>query len=62
MLEMFAASPWQISQIRECVWNLVNIGDRVFSKDNHNSGIVMEQKITPEKIKVLKIDWGQNLC
>ena len=28
MLEMFAAAAWEISQIRECVWSLVCIGDK----------------------------------
>ncbi len=77
---------WEINQIRECVWNLVCIGDkpdgqgvtpnapigvacpyrgcaslRILSKDDGNSGIVMEKKISPEKTKVLKIDWGQTI-
>ena len=61
MLEMFALAAWEIARIRECVWNLVRIGDRILSKDNHNSGIVMEKKITSEKTKVLTIDWGQTI-
>jgi len=62
MLEMFALAAWEIKQIRECVWNLVSVGDRILSKDNHNSGIVIEKKITPEKIKVLTINWGDNIA
>ena len=61
MLEMFALAAWEINRIRECVWNLVCIGDRILSKDDGNSGIVMEKNITPEKTKVLKIDWGQTI-
>jgi len=51
-----------VVKIRECVWNLVSVGDRILSKDNHNSGIVIEKKITPEKIKVLTINWGDNIA
>lgn len=58
VLEMFALSAWEISQIQECVWNLVAVGDRL-SKDNFSSGIVIEKKITPEKTKVLAINWGR---
>ena len=61
VLEMFALTAWEINQIRECVWSLVNIGDRVLSKDSCNSGVVIEKKITPEKTKVLTIDWGQTI-
>ena len=61
MLEMFALAAWEINQIRECVWNLINVGNRILLKDDSNSGIVMEKKITPEKTKVLKIDWGQTI-
>ena len=61
VLEMFALAAWEINQIRECVWSLVNIGDRVLSKDSCNSGVVIEKKITPEKTKVLTIDWGQTI-
>lgn len=61
ILEMFAASAWEINQIRECVWSLVDIGDRIFDKDNNNCGIVIEKNITPEKTKALRIDWGQNI-
>lgn len=61
MLEMFALAAWEISQIRECVWSLVCIGDRIFDKDNNNQGVVIEKNITPEKTKVLGIDWGQNI-
>ena len=60
-LEMFALAAWEINQIRECVWSLVNISDRVLSKDSCNSGVVIEKKITPEKTKVLTIDWGQTI-
>ena len=59
MLEMFALAAWEINRIRECVWNLVSIGDRILSKDNNNLGIVIEKKITPEKTKALTINWGQ---
>ena len=34
---------------------------RIFDKDNHNQGVVIEKNITPEKTKALKIDWGQNI-
>ena len=61
MLEMFALAAWEINQIRECVWNLINVGNRILLKDDSNSGIVMEKKITPEKTKVLKINWGQTI-
>lgn len=60
-LEMFALAMWEIHRIRECVWNLVGIGDRVFSKDNNNSGVVIDKNITPSKTKALTIDWGQNI-
>lgn len=59
MLEMFALAAWEINRIRECVWNLVCIGDRILSKDNCNSGVVINKDITPEKTKVLTIDWSQ---
>ena len=58
-LEMFALATWEIDRLRECVWNLVNIGDRILAKDNCNSGIAIEKKITLENTKVLTIDWGQ---
>ena len=58
-LEMFALAMWEINRLRECVWNLVCVGDRILSKDSDNSGVVVEKNITPEKTKVLKIDWGQ---
>lgn len=60
MLEMFAASAWEINRIRECVWNLIDIGDRILSKDNHNSGVVMNKDNTL-KTKTLTINWGQNI-
>lgn len=60
-LEMFALAAWEIERLRECVWNLVNIGDRILSKDNCNSGIAIEKKITPENTKVITIDWGQTI-
>ena len=67
MLEMFALAAWEINRIRECVWNLVDFGaprsgslrDRIFTKDDHNSGIVIDKNITPEKTKALTIDWGR---
>ena len=31
VLEMFALAAWEINRIRECVWNLACIGDRIFS-------------------------------
>lgn len=61
MLEMFALAAWKINRIRECVWNLVCIGDRILSLDNNNSGIVIDKNITPEKTKALTINWGQNI-
>ena len=61
MLEMFALAAWEINKIRECVWNLVSVGNIVVSKDRSNSGIVTEKNITPEKTKVLTIDWGQTI-
>ena len=61
MLEMFALAAWEINQIRECVWNLINVGNRILSKDHDHSGIVVEKKITSEKTKVLRIDWGQTI-
>ena len=61
MLEMFALAAWEIDRIRECVWNLVNLGDRIFSQDNNNSGVVIEKNINPEKTKALRINWGQNI-
>ena len=60
MLEMFALAAWEINRIRECVWNLISVGNRILSKDDGNSGIVMEKNIL-EKTKVLKIDWGQTI-
>jgi len=62
MLEMFALAAWEIDRLRECVWNLVCIGDLVLSKDSNNSGVVMEKNITKEKTKVLKINWGQSIA
>lgn len=59
MLEMFAASAWEINQIRECVWSLVDIGDRILCKDSNNVGVVMNRKIVPEKSKIFMVDWGQ---
>jgi|GEM_PF-2405856 len=61
-LEMFALAMWEINQIRECVWNLIGIGDLVLSKDSNNSGVVIKKNITIEKTKVLKIDWGQSIA
>lgn len=61
MLEMFALAAWKINRIRECVWNLVSIGDRILSKDNYNSGIVINKDITLEKTKIFTIDWGQHI-
>ena len=61
VLEMFALTAWEITQIRECVWNLLEVGDRIFSKDSHNSGVVMEKNIASEKMKFLAIDWGQSI-
>ena len=61
MLEMFALAMWEINRLRECVWNLVCVGDRILSKDSDNSGVVVEKNITPEKNKVLAIDWGQSI-
>ena len=48
-LEMFALAMWEINQIRECVWNLIGIGDCIFSKDSNNSGVVIEKKYYPRK-------------
>jgi len=62
MLEMFALAAWEIDRLRECVWNLVCIGDLVLSKDSNNSGVVIEKNITKEKTKVLKINWGQSIA
>ena len=61
MLEMFALAAWEINRLRECVWNLVRVGDRVLSKDNNNCGVVIEKKITSGKTKALKIDWGRDI-
>jgi len=61
MLEMFAASAWEIERIRECVWKLVRIGDRIFSKDSNNTGVVINKDITVEKIKILTVDRGKNM-
>ena len=61
MLEMFALAAWQINRLRECVWNLVRVGDSILSKDNNNCRVVIEKKITPEKTKALTIDWGQHI-
>jgi hypothetical protein len=59
LLEMFALAAWKINRIRECVWNLLDSGDRILSKGEGNFGVVIEKNITPEKAKVLRIDWGE---
>ena len=58
---MFALAAWQIDRLRECVWNLADIGDRILAKANCNSGMAIEKKITLENTKVLTIDWGQTI-
>ena len=60
MLEMFALAAWEIDRLRECVWNLVCIGDLVLSKDSNNSGVVMEKNITKEKLEVFKGHYNPN--
>lgn len=61
MLEMFALAAWEIDRVRECVWKLVRIGDRVFSKDNKKTGIIVNKDITVEKTKILTIDRGEKM-
>ncbi len=61
MLEMFALAAWEIERIRECVWKLIRIGDRIFCKDNNKTGVVACKDITAEKTKILTIDRGKNM-
>ncbi len=57
ILEMFALAAWELNTIRECVWNLINIGDRVFSRDRNEFGVVIDKDVNLKGIKTFWIDW-----
>ena len=62
VLEMFALAAWEISTIATCVWNLINIGDGVYSRETNQFGIVVDKDITEyQGINRLWIDWGESI-
>ncbi|GAB4551292.1 MAG: hypothetical protein Tsb0014_45590 [Pleurocapsa sp.] len=43
VLEVFALATWEINNIATCVWNLVNVGDRVFSRHTNQLGTIVDK-------------------
>ncbi len=59
---MFVLAAWEISTIATCVWNLVNIGDGVYSRETNQAGIIVNKEIAESQgIKQLCIDWGNSI-
>lgn len=60
VLEMFALAAWELNAIATCVWNLLTVGDIVFSRETNRQGIIVEKNDKDRLNHKLWINWGEN--